>query len=127
MSEDTNTKSFFKRILSLIFKSPVSLLFIGAILWFLAKIYIIGQDTLLNKAYLIGICGLWIFWFVAKSFFKILLLILFAAGLFLGYYYLTNYNEITCKNNGGYWNSELTVCEEKLNMWQQIQKWWKNK
>ena len=43
-----------------------------------------------------------------------------------GWYYYTHYDQIVCKNNGGVWNEEKQICEEKVNILERIKDMWKN-
>lgn len=124
MSEETKSQSTAAKIFRFCIKYPINVAFAAVVLYFLFKIYIIGQDAFINKAYLFGTVGLWILWIIAQSFIKTLLLLLAACGAFYGYYYFSHYDEIMCKNNGGIWNQEQKICEEKLTVIQQVQKWW---
>ena len=84
------------------------------------------MGSFVDKAYLFGTVGLWILWIVAQSFIKTLILLIAAGAAFYGYYYFSNYDEIMCKQSGKVWNKEQKICEEKLTVIQQVQKWWQS-
>ena len=113
--------SRWKKILLSIAASPVNSLFGAVVLFYAARIFIFGQDTLLIKLEAGGVVFLWLLWTFAKSLIKILLFVaLLAAGAF------EYYHEIACEDNGGRWNSERETCEEKSSLWQQVGRWLKN-
>jgi hypothetical protein len=118
--------SRWKKILLSIAASPVNSLFGAVVLFYAARIFIFGQDTLLIKLEAGGVVFLWLLWTFAKSLIKILLFVaLLAAGAF-EYYQYSHRNEIACEDNGGRWNSERETCEEKSSLWQQVGRWLKN-
>lgn len=118
--------SRWKKILLSIAASPVNSLFGAVVLFYAARIFIFGQDTLLIKLEAGGVVFLWLLWTFAKSLIKILLFVsLLAAGAF-EYYQYSHRNEIACEDNGGRWNSEREICEEKSSLWQQVGRWLKN-
>lgn len=118
--------SRWKKILLSIAASPVNSLFGAVVLFYAARIFIFGQDTLLIKLEAGGVVFLWLLWTFAKSLIKILLFVaLLAAGAF-EYYQYSHRNEIVCEDNGGRWNSERETCEEKSSLWQQVGRWLKN-
>lgn len=118
--------SRWKKILLSIAASPVNSLFGAVVLFYAARIFIFGQDTLLIKLEAGWVVFLWLLWTFAKSLIKILLFVaLLAAGAF-EYYQYSHRNEIACEDNGGRWNSERESCEEKSSLWQQVGRWLKN-
>ena len=118
--------SRWKKILLSIAASPVNSLFGAVVLFYAARIFIFGQDTLLIKLEAGWVVFLWLLWTFAKSLIKILLFVaLLAAGAF-EYYQYSHRNEIACEDNGGRWNSERGTCEEKSSLWQQVGRWLKN-
>lgn len=118
--------SRWKKILLSIAASPVNSLFGAVVLFYAARIFIFGQDTLLIKLEAGGVVFLWLLWTFAKSLIKILLFVaLLAAGAF-EYYQYSHRNEIACEDNGDRWNSERETCEEKSSLWQQVGRWLKN-
>ena len=125
-SPENKNGSRWKKILLSIAASPVNSLFGAVVLFYAARIFIFGQDTLLIKLEAGGVVFLWLLWTFAKSLIKILLFVsLLAAGAF-GYYQYSHRNEIACEDNGGRWNSEREICEEKSSLWQQVGRWLKN-
>lgn len=118
--------SRWKKILLSIAASPVNSLFGAVVLFYAARIFIFGQDTLFIKLEAGGVVFLWLLWTFAKSLIKFLLFVaLLAAGAF-EYYQYSHRNEIACEDNGGRWNSERETCEEKSSLWQQVGRWLKN-
>lgn len=118
--------SRWKKILLSIAASPVNSLFGAVVLFYAARIFIFGQDTLFIKLEAGGVVFLWLLWTFAKSLIKFLLFVaLLAAGAF-EYYQYSHRNEIACEDNGGRWNSEREICEEKSSLWQQVGRWLKN-
>lgn len=125
-SQENKNGSRWKKILLFIAASPVNSLFGAAVLFYIVRILVFGQDTLLIKLEAGGVVFLWLLWTFAKSFIKILLFVtLLAVGAF-GYYQYSHRNEIACEDNGGRWNSERGTCEEKSSLWQQVGRWLKN-
>ena len=100
-------------------------MFIILILVYGVRIFLLGQDDFVIKAQALGVIFLWVLWCVAKSIIKLLLFIaLLIVGAY-GYYYYAHHDEISCEENGGYWNEKEEICEEKGNIWQQIRRWLK--
>lgn len=125
-SQENKNGSLWKKTLLSIAASPVNSLFGAVVLFYAARIFIFGQDTLLIKLEAGGVVFLWLLWTFAKSLIKILLFVaLLAAGAF-EYYQYSHRNEIACEDNGGRWNSERETCEEKSSLWQQVGRWLKN-
>ena len=127
MSENTENQSKAKKFFRFCIKYPINLAFAAVVLYFLFKIYILRFDSFVDKAYLFGVIGLWILWIVAQSFIKTIILLIAAGAAFYGYYYFSHYDEIMCKESGKVWNKEQKICEEKLNIIEQVQKWWLTK
>ena len=115
-------QSWWKKILMFMLHSPVQSAFGIFTLFYVFRIFALGQDDFTIKAQAVGIVFLWILWCVAKSIIKLLLFIaLLLLGLY-GYNYYTHHDEIACEENGGYWNVKEETCEEKGNLWQQIRR-----
>lgn len=115
--------SRWKKILLSIAASPVNSLFGAVVLFYAARIFIFGQDTLFIKLEAGGVvfCGCYGHLPKALSSFCCLVALL-AAGAF-EYYQYSHRNEIVCEDNGGRWNSERETCEEKSSLWQQVGRW----
>lgn len=125
-SQENKNGSLWKKTLLFIAASPVNSLFGAVVLFYAARIFIFGQDTLFIKLEAGGVVFLWLLWTFAKSLIKFLLFVaLLAAGAF-EYYQYSHRNEIVCEDNGGRWNSERETCEEKSSLWQQVGRWLKN-
>lgn len=65
--------SRWKKILLSIAASPVNSLFGAVVLFYAARIFIFGQDTLFIKLEAGGVVFLWLLWTFAKSLIKFLL------------------------------------------------------
>ena len=76
---------------------------------------------------LVGVSVLWLFWLFAKAIITLVLSLIVVCLLMYGWYYYTHYDEIVCKNNGGNWNKQEKICEEKVDLWQRIKDVWENK
>lgn len=123
MTEDQKP-SLLKRILFMLLKSPMSVLFGVLLLYYGFQAFVLGNNPYLNKALMVAVVILWLLWFLFKNLFKLLLLaVVIALGAY-GYYHYTHLNENKCEAQGGVWNAETNSCEEKLGWWQQIKLLW---
>ena len=123
--KEEQEKIWWKKLLLGMLRSPVQSIFGIFTLIYLLRIFLLGQDELTIKAQAVGVIFLWVLWVVAKSIIKLLLFIALLLVGGYGYYYYTHHSEISCEENGGYWNAKEEVCEEKGNLWQQIMRWLK--
>lgn len=122
MTEETEAPKktkWWKKLLKMIIKSPVNTLFGLAVICFGAQAYMF-DPTITNKIALFAIIGLWVFWFLAKQAFMLLITL----GLLIGgasmYYTYTHQEAKKCEEAGGYWNSNTQVCEEKRSWWDKV-------
>jgi len=101
--------------------SPVNVLFGLALIYFSSMAYLF-EPSLTNKVITYVILGFWIFWFLAKQIFVLMILLcLLAVG---GYWYYTYAHQEAskCEDAGGYWNDNKQICEEKIPFWMKLQK-----
>ena len=66
---------------------------------------------------MLGIVFLWLFWFVAKNIFKVVLLAVAIAYGAYSYHTYANRHVAQCEASGGYWNKQTQKCEEKTGFW----------
>ena len=106
IDKEDKKQSWWKKILSFSFHSPVQTIFILLTLFYALRIFILGQNDFVIEMQAIGVVFLWVLWCVAKSIIKLLLFIaLLLVGAY-GYYYYTHHDEIACEESGGYWNAK---------------------
>ena len=74
-----------------------------------------------------GVVFLWLLWLFAKAIITLVLSAIVIILIVYGWYYYTHYDQIVCKNNGGVWNEEKQICEEKVNILERIKDVWENK
>lgn len=63
-----------RRLLISALKSPISTILILAFLYFAFQAYVLQLSPTVNKFYMFGVLFLWVFWYVAKNVFKVILL-----------------------------------------------------
>ena len=119
---ETSKDSWIKKVLKWLFLSPVNAVFILLLTYYGVRIFLLGQDSMAVKAQGAGVLFLWILWFAAKSIIKLLFVVMLVLAVAYGWYQYSRHDEIVCKDNGGNWNRELKICEEKLTLWQQIKR-----
>ena len=123
--ENKEKKSIFLRILGICLRSPIGTLFALALIYFAFQAYVLGNSPLINKGIMLGICILWGLWFLARNMFKLLLVIVILIFAAYGYYAYNQREIAKCEAAGGVWNKETGICEEKLSLWQRLEKLWK--
>lgn len=117
MPEDK--KSLWRKILTFTVKNPISVICILTIIYCTFQAFVLGNTPWLYKTIITGIVGVWIFMFIAKHLFKLILLIIAVACIFFGYVYWNGQDKRVCEHDGGKWNEETQTCEKKNS-------WWKN-
>lgn len=95
--------------------SPVNTMFVLVIAYLGIKVY--AFDTTFNdKIMLVGAIGLWVFWFLAKQIFTLLLILLLLGSGGYWYYTYSRQEAIKCEQSGGYWNDNTKTCEAKRSL-----------
>lgn len=95
--------------------SPVNTLFVLVVAYFGIKVY--AFDTAISdKLMLFGAIGLWLFWFLAKQIFILLLILLILCSGGYWCYTYSRQEAIKCEQSGGYWNSNTKTCETKKSL-----------
>ena len=123
MSEDISEKkksSLGLRFLKRCLLSPVNTALGGAVLYFAVRVYFF-DSSFSDKALLCGAVALWIFWFLAKQIFTLLLVLVLLGGGAYTYYHYSRLEAIKCEDAGGYWNDNTKTCEAKRSLWEKIQ------
>lgn len=109
--------SWRRRLVIAALRSPIGAILLLAFLYFGFQAYVLNASPTINKLYMLGIVFLWIFWFVAKNIFKMILL---AAAIAYGaytYHTYANRHVAQCESSGGRWNEQTQQCEEKTGFW----------
>lgn len=128
MAEETQNivkkTRWWGKLLKFGLKSPVNTFFIVVAGYFASQAYVFEQTVTMKIAFF-AVVGLWIFWFLAKQIFVLLIVSgLVAGGAYL--YYDYQHREIRkCEESGGYWNKETKTCEEKVPMLEQAKRYLK--
>ena len=78
IDKEDKTQSWWKKLLSFVFHSPVQTVFILLTLFYALRIFILGQNDFVIEIQAIGVVFLWVLWCVAKSIIKLLLFIALA-------------------------------------------------
>ena len=65
MSEDKNKQSKIVEGLRVLISSPINTLLAIALLYFATKVYLFN-GTMTDKLFMLGVMGIWIFWFIIK-------------------------------------------------------------
>ena len=127
MQEEQIEKSRWKKVLLFVLRNFVNVIFAGMILYYAILAFVFEVSPLSNKMMLVGVFCLWLMWILAKSIIKIILAVLLVVALLVGWYHVSHYDEIQCKENGGVWNVQTQICEEKLSFFEKIQRFWKDR
>ena len=109
--------SWYKRIIMTVLRSPLSSIIIILFLYCGAQAFLLNINPTGNKLYMLCLVFIWIFWYVARTLFQLILLaIIIAYGVSLYHDYSTR--EISqCEASGGEWNEQIQRCEEKTGFW----------
>lgn len=124
MSEEKES-GWFGRFLGFVFSNPVSLICLGAIVYCAVQAYVLNNSPFMYKAAMAGVVVFWLFLFIAKNMFKLVVLLLIAGGIAFGWFYFTGRDKKACEESGGFWNKNTMTCEEKVSWWKQAQKFFK--
>lgn len=117
-------QSLFKRIGLFCLRNIVNLIFFLSLSYYAIATYVLGVDPIMNKVVMIGILMLWFFWFVARTLFKLLFMLLFVLVIMYGWYLFSTREKRSCEEAGRVWNAEQQVCEDKKSIMEQIQELW---
>ena len=123
MSEGLNP---IRRFISFILRNPINILCVLALGFCAFEAYILKNDTTLYQMIMVGIVAVWVFLFIAKSFFRIVVLLLIAGAIACGWFYYTGRDKAACEEKGGFWNKNTMTCEEKVPLLDRIGKLLKN-
>lgn len=109
--------SLGKRILIAALSSPLSTIIILLFLYCGAQAFLFKINPVSNQLCMVGLLLLWIFWYIARNVFKLVMLaIIIAYGASVYHEYSTK--EIsTCEAANGEWNEQTQQCEEKTGFW----------
>lgn len=125
MSEEVKN-SKFKKIAIFCFKNIVNVIFCVLTIYYGFLAFILNIAPLENKIMFGGVIFLWLLWLFAKAIITMVLSAIVVILILYGWYYYTHYDQINCKNNGGVWNKEKQICEEKVNILERIKDIWEN-
>jgi len=106
-----------RRLLMAALRSPISTVLILGFCYFAFQAYVLNINPAVNKLYMFGVVFLWVFWFLAKNLFKIVLLAGIIAYGAYSYYTYANRHVAECEASGGVWNEQTQKCEEKTGFW----------
>ena len=123
MSEEN--KNRFGRVLGFIFRNPINILALIVILYSSFHIFILKSPDFAYKIALVCAVGIWLFLFVIRHFFKILLLVAIIGACFYGWHVLSSQDKIACEEKGGFWNKNTLTCEEKVPFMEKLEKFFK--
>ncbi len=126
MSEEKET-SKLKNIAKFCFKNFINVVLALLTTYYFLLAFVLEISPTENKIILTGVIVLWVFWLFAKAIITLVMSFIVLILIGYGYYYYTHYDEIVCKNNGGVWNSEEKICEEKTTFIEKIKEAWKNR
>lgn len=104
---------WWKKLLKVMIKSPINSIFVISVIYCVVQAFVFSP-TFYNKVLLFAVVCLWVFWFLAKQIFIVLILLgLLCSGGYL-YYEYTHKEIRECEEAGRYWNSETKTCEENV-------------
>ncbi len=114
--------SWSRRLIIAALRSPIGAILLLAFLYFAFQAYVLHTNPAVNKLYMLGIVFLWLFWFVAKNIFKMVLLALAIAYGAYTYHTYANRHIAECESSGRKWNEQTQTCEEKTGFWAGVTK-----
>ncbi len=123
MSENKDDNKL-KKIALFCLKNIVNLFFGIAASYYALLAFVLEIAPTENKIMLAGVVVLWLLWLFAKAIITLVFSIIIVLLILYGWYYYNHYDEIVCKNNGGVWNKQEQICEEKVDLWQKIKDTW---
>ena len=126
MSEEKK-ENRFKKIALYCFKNLVNIIFGLLATYYALLAFVLEVAPFENKVMLGSVVALWLLWIFAKAVIVLVISIIIVLLIAAGWYYYTHYDEIACKNNGGVWNKQERICEEKVDLWKRIQEVWQNR
>lgn len=115
-------RSWYRRILIAALRSPISTILIVSFFYFGFQAYVLGQSPISNKLFMFGAVFLWLFWFVAKNIFKLILLALVIAYGAYSYHTFSTREIAQCESSGREWNEQTGACQEKTGFWAGVMK-----
>ena len=115
-----------RRFIGFVLRNPLNILCVLALGFCAFEAYVLQNDTTLYQMIMIGIVAVWVFVFIAKSFFRIVVLLLIAGAIACGWFYYTGRDKAACEEKGGFWNKNTMTCEEKVPLLDRIGKLLKN-
>lgn len=92
------------------------ILFLSALAYFALLAFVLDKDPMMNKMIMVMICGLWVLWIFAKTFIKVMMIVVLLAVMGYAGYYIVHAEEIECKKAGREWNAKERICEDKKTM-----------
>ena len=114
MRDGVSKKSaWWKRILKFVVFSPIKVIFILALLYFGAQAYLF-DPSFSNKTAFFLVVGLWILVTLVKHAVFLMIILVILGGGAWWYYQYSHQEQKQCEEQGGYWNSNTQVCEEKV-------------
>ncbi len=120
MSEENQKPGKISALWRMIVGSPVNVMLAVALIYFAAKVYLFN-GTMTDRLLMFGVIGTWIFWFIIKHIFALIVLLILAGGATYWHYSHLQQLKAECEQSGGSWNAETKLCEEKHSLWQEFQ------
>ncbi|MBQ8870540.1 MAG: hypothetical protein IJ019_04100 [Alphaproteobacteria bacterium] len=124
---DNKENNRFKKFFIFCLRNIVNVIFCCLTIYYGLLSFVLQISPLENKIILAIVVVLWLLWLFAKAIITMVLSIIIVLLILYGWYYYTNYEQISCKNSGGVWNEQTQVCEEKVDLLQRIKNIWKEK
>ena len=124
MSDGTLTP--VRRFISFILRNPINILCVLALSFCAFEAYIAKTDVAMYKMIMFSIVAVWLFLFIAKSFFRIIVLFVIVGAIAGGWFYFMGRDKAACEEKGGFWNKNTMTCEEKIPLLDKIGKLLKN-
>ncbi len=121
MAEEEQKAGLLKRFLLFCLHSPVNVIFALATVYFALQAYVFAP-SMMNKMILLGVVGLWMFWFLAKHMILLLLVLALLGGGAYMYYEFAGRAARKCEESGGFWNKNTQTCETKVSLVDRVKK-----
>ena len=105
------------RLIRAALRSPVCSILIIAFFYFALKAFVLNISPEVNKLYMFGVVCLWLFWYLARSIFKMIFILILIVFCFYTYHTYSSREIAQCEASGGVWNEQTGKCQEKEGFW----------
>lgn len=115
-----------RHVFGFIFRNPINIICLLGLAFCAFQAYVAKVSPFMYEMIMFGIVGVWVLLFLAKNFFRFILVLLVAGGVAYGWFYYTNRDKAACEAKGGFWNANTMTCEEKVPFLERLRKMFNN-